>query len=938
MHEIRLTKVLVNNIKIRMFLFNVCVSIETNALDRQEFSEIRALLNQTIKHSSQARWEMSLKTNNIVRFYYWEETLADIFASTQSITEKNAAAHAYLNTVAYTKTGQPTRWTNKDLIWQEAMLSFSHVIGMPDLMRFLSLLNPPLYEQKFGTSKNVLALFRAASFNQDIPADQRIECFKYYFNIAFLYLVDLYNSKHISAAIKADLQGCLQLITIYQQLPIEGVIVALALPMRSVFRALWLAGAFGAEEKYQEIALPNRCAKELSALQEILMVLNLFSYIDSPKQQKKYLISTKTTHQQLLESFRLQTTIPLEKKIKIPALLGYNLRYLYGKQKVFNQEPIWGIQPLLTFYFTEQSAAQGFYQQFKEKFAVKKVLYIRAGCEVREPVQQKNGLWQVTCMELRLHIENKLNVYRNWSHERICADLREKADYFKKHWRNCLKRWSSYFEMPGVSILLADREKYLVTPLEHEVQVRVDARESSDNVTILCIRVSDSAWQHDLLHMQYANNYDLTVNLEVWQRNSIAPRKLGEVQLSCQYKNASYIDNPVLTTEQAAKLNLEPEIILNWSDLRIYNRQPALTAFEHNFEIANGFPEINTYDNKGKWTQQGSTRIFSAPGFPWDPVAFPTTRRYADYKQLLEPQTPATLADKRRIYGNLYIEEYLKKIPEPKVVEVGPGAGHVATETKALVPACIYIGITVTPIDEKNRPSFDEVYYAPVPSNCALLEKHMGTVDLGIDVFAGLTYSKAIDVLIYMIFLLKPGGKFFAIVSGLPYHFDSSPLGNGEERSRIINWLKETLGITLEIHKTQVASKVNPGTIVEDFVLEFTMPKQLKLDYTIENFLKCCRDAQAELGVPYQVKVVGDTFGKFGPSTKLTNIMTVRYDRQRQGMQSQAVSAPTDSLRGHDFLGLAAAAVAAAERRQESEVSLHANKSTVADFASLFVG
>lgn len=244
-------------------------------------------------------------------------------------------------------------------------------------------------------------------------------------------------------------------------------------------------------------------------------------------------------------------------------------------------------------------------------------------------------------------------------------------------------------------------------------------------------------------------------------------------------------------------------------------------------------------------------------------LEWPFQRRYrTDYVKLLIPQTKETLQKKPRQ------DDFLAKLPQnPKIIELGAGAGFGARDIKELRPDATVIAVGVTPLFEENIPYCDQIYYASIPNNLALLKDHFGTADLVIDVFGAHTYAHSVrDAAIYAACLLKEGGKFKSVISGLddsPHTPDSCPLGSGIDRHELIQFFKEHLGIDLVIKKTMVESKLKPGKIVEDFYLEFTKTSEAK-PLIFSDFARLCKLAEDTLGIPHEIDVSSDSdYGKF---------------------------------------------------------------------------
>jgi hypothetical protein len=256
---------------------------------------------------------------------------------------------------------------------------------------------------------------------------------------------------------------------------------------------------------------------------------------------------------------------------------------------------------------------------------------------------------------------------------------------------------------------------------------------------------------------------------------------------------------------------------------------------------------------------------FCAPGLPLEQMQWPYHRRYKpDYITLLAQQ------NKRTLEKGSNVDEFLLELPsKPKIIELGAGAGYAVSDIKRLCPDARIIAVGITPLDHENIAMCDEVYYTFIPDNLALLQQHFGTADAVIDVFGPSTYAyntNTIHVLIYAYCLLKRGGKFRSIVSGLddsPHTFDSCPLGSGKNRNDLCMFFDIYLDSKLIIKKTKVRSRLKPGKLVQDFYFEFTRASNAR-DLVYDNFIDLCKHADKVLGIPYELDITSNSnYGQF---------------------------------------------------------------------------
>ncbi|MBA2654142.1 MAG: hypothetical protein H0U71_03620 [Gammaproteobacteria bacterium] len=260
-------------------------------------------------------------------------------------------------------------------------------------------------------------------------------------------------------------------------------------------------------------------------------------------------------------------------------------------------------------------------------------------------------------------------------------------------------------------------------------------------------------------------------------------------------------------------------------------------------------PDSKAYQVVGRWCDAIFDDGQEHPQLQW-----PYQRRYqTDYVKLLTPQTLKSLEE------SSHQDDFLRNLPvNPKIVEFGAGAGFALRDIKELRPDAYVIAVGITPLFEENINFCDQIYYSFIPDNLALLKDHIGTIDLVIDVYGAQTYARNVrDVTLYAACLLKEGGIFKSIVSGLddpPHTYDSCPLGSGINRYDLIQFFKEHLGIDLVIKKTKVESRLKTGKIVEDFYLEFTKT-QTANSFTYDDFQKLCQLADSSLGIPYEIDV-----------------------------------------------------------------------------------
>lgn len=326
---------------------------------------------------------------------------------------------------------------------------------------------------------------------------------------------------------------------------------------------------------------------------------------------------------------------------------------------------------------------------------------------------------------------------------------------------------------------------------------------------------------------------------------------------------AGYFDFP--PRKFAHLFNQKPELLKHPTEKDAYEysyRLPVKHQIKQNRKNYLSPRNINprNYSSESQTYSLGKTQFTCALGFPGKDEKWPARRPLSDYFTLLTVQTEETLRTKK--HANYYLEGLSAK---PKIIELGAGAGYAANDTRKLCPNATIVVIGTQRLSAENRDSCDQIYYGIVPDNTKLLKDHCGTADRVIDVFGPGTYAKnPIHALIYAAFLLKEGGKFFGIVSGLkdPHDFDACPLGTGKNRMELVLFFQEHLGITLSIEKTKVESKVEPGKIVEDFCINFTKTSDAK-HFMANDFISLCELADKIIGTPAVVRHPEDNFGKY---------------------------------------------------------------------------
>lgn len=247
-------------------------------------------------------------------------------------------------------------------------------------------------------------------------------------------------------------------------------------------------------------------------------------------------------------------------------------------------------------------------------------------------------------------------------------------------------------------------------------------------------------------------------------------------------------------------------------------------------------------------------KIFYQDGFPLQPQSWPERRVVEEYEILL---SSSNKAEALHIYQKIY---------NKTVVDLGAGLGY-ASKDMIFSSAKKIIALGVTPIKASRYINY--MYYTPIPENTTLLENKRGKIDCIFEVFGPTTYTKysAIYCLLYVALVLSYEGEFNAIVSTVPGYENISTLGTQENHQEIISYFKDRLNLTLKIEKKEIASRVQPGKMVSDYLVSFQQTHRPYLfpdEHDVKAlFFKLCREVDAIIGVPKDIEDEKQTFGKF---------------------------------------------------------------------------
>lgn len=274
---------------------------------------------------------------------------------------------------------------------------------------------------------------------------------------------------------------------------------------------------------------------------------------------------------------------------------------------------------------------------------------------------------------------------------------------------------------------------------------------------------------------------------------------------------------------------------------------------------------------------------------PFPLEAWPHDRGMDEYGTLHFVQTEATLADKD--HAEKYRHDFTDLPPKAKVLETGPGAGKFGRQLREERPDIYLIGVAVTPLNEAYINAFDELYYALWPNGNIdkLVNEHRGTITQFVDTFAAVTYDdNPLEAVILAALMLAPGGSYSAIVSGKMGFYDESPLGYAYHRQEIVAFFKKNFNIDISFKWTAVESKVTPGKICYDLVVNFHLPlTAIPIQGSVQHWFDL---AKQEVGNVTRIKS-----GDFGSYTNF-NIAGRSYEVE--GQAPALPSLPTDEIKG----------------------------------------
>lgn len=839
----------------------VCISIEGSE-DPQLKEDLQQIARGLQAATSSAGiWHVSNTEDNTI-FYYWDTELLKIY---EFIIEDNTVNSCQINESTIAKAHNYLKSENRrDRIWEDAILSFSQVVDIDYWREFVSLLNPLSDKDNFilsnkPASPHLPCEISFTDFPQSIDIDKIHSKLDSIITDIVEYLTKVPHDNFLISKQLAELSS--------EQL--VNQISLLSNSLLNIFKHRWQEGEYGTRKKYGSIIEPNLNRDILAKLNLILIELNAIKMLLEKKDYYPVQCSND-----IFDASMAATPFETERKcekIILPFLVAYELRYLFYPMP----------SACINFYFKQKLGAESFYQQFCEKYMLRKNYgFEEAGFHIQKP-KKMDDRFLVQCSDTSIHFvysimkqrSNKIDVL--W--ESLKADPCE-IDSCRNHWLIFLDTLSSYFEIPGVDIIRAS-EFYQVAPHENRLKIRWD-----NNPNYLTIIRIPTVIQDDYALMVEDfdvtdSNRDVIINRFPISNNSLEDliRMTGpysEIQEAAGLKHCS------LSLSKRPK-GVDPRAVFGRSRLEVSISNDNISG-------------TKAMNEDGYFQKNQKTRVFFAPGFPIKtPGTMPYHRKYGDYIKLLESnQTDEILKDKRDIYVNPYLESLPKGA---KILDVGPGSGKVVAYTKKNFDFTV-IAAGVTPLDEENLVLCDEVYYAPEPDNLRLLKDHMSSFDCITDVFAACTYAdNPLWALIYNAFLLKKGGHFYSIVSGLPYSNDLSPMGNGEDRARIVAFFKKYLGIDLIIEKTKVVSKVTQG-IVEDFVFRFIKEQDFPFENFIANFIAMCEKADIFVGRPHNLIVTGDAFGKFESPLQIKPKTYIR-ERNQENQYSSFADFKQNSLR-----------------------------------------